>query len=402
MLVTDLDLPEFDYFDPTLSGERFHEVLKELRARHWIARWAFGWLILDREVTIDLMRDAALAAPLRALFELIGIRDERWLNRRMTEALESTTGDTHARLRRVANPGFTPNRIDLLRRAMRRRIEGLWKDLAPKGRFDFVTDYATKLPAMAIADLLGLPEEHERLERWSWQMTRMYDMADPSAAEAVVRATNEVHDFVANIVKERRRDPGSDVISVLAEISAEGERLSNDECATLVVEMIQGGTHTTAAQLGHAMRLFLEYPNQWALLASRPELAASAAEEVLRFEPAAPFNLRQMDRDRELRGITFPAGALVFVSIASANRDPAVFADPDRFDITIERKEEHLTFALGRHYCLGASLARAELQETLAFLPPRMPNLQPDGELIYGSINGLYGMKSVPVRIAQG
>jgi cytochrome P450 len=230
----------------------------------------------------------------------------------------------------------------------------------------------------------------------------MYDMADPSAAEAVVRATNEVHDFVANIVKERRRDPGSDVISVLAEISAEGERLSNDECATLVVEMIQGGTHTTAAQLGHAMRLFLEYPNQWALLASRPELAASAAEEVLRFEPAAPFNLRQMDRDRELRGITFPAGALVFVSIASANRDPAVFADPDRFDITIERKEEHLTFALGRHYCLGASLARAELQETLAFLPPRMPNLQPDGELIYGSINGLYGMKSVAVRIAQG
>ncbi len=401
MLVTDLDLPEFDYFDPTLKGSRLHEVLKELRARHWVARGPVGWLVLDREVTIELLRDAALAAPLRTLFELIGIRDERWLDRRVNEALESTTGDTHARLRRVVNPGFTPKRIDTLRPAMRRRIELLWETLAAKRRFDFVTDYATKLPAMAIADLLGLPDEHERLERWSWQMTRMYDIADPSAADAVVRATNETHEFVADVVEERRRSPGSDVISVLAQVSAEGDRLSNEECATLIVEMIQGGTHTTAAQLGHAMRLFLEHPDQWELLARRPELAASATEEILRFEPAAPFNLRQMDRDRELRDVTFPAGALVFVSIASANRDPAVFADPDRFDVVAERKEEHLTFALGRHYCLGASLARAELQETLAFLPRRMPKPEADGDMIYGSINGLYGMTSVPVRIAR-
>jgi cytochrome P450 len=400
MLVSDLDLPEFDYFDPSLRGSRLHEVLKELRASHWIARLPFGWLVLDRQVTIDLFRDAALAAPLRTLFELIGIRDERWLRRRVNEALESTTGETHARLRRIVNPGFTPKRIDALRPAMRKRIESLWETLAAKRRFDFVADYARKLPAMAIADLLGLPEEHERLESWSWQMTRMYDMADPSAATAVVRATNETHGFVADVVEERRRHPGNDVISVLAEVSAEGDRLSNEECATLIVEMIQGGTHTTAAQLGHAMRLFLEHPDQWELLARRPELAASAAEEILRFEPAVPFNLRQMDRDRELCGITFPAGALVFVSIASANRDPSVFADPDRFDIAADRKEEHLTFALGRHYCLGVSLARAELQETLAFLPRRMPKPEPDGDMVYGSINGLYGMASVPVRFA--
>jgi cytochrome P450 len=399
MLVSDLDLPEFDYFDPTLRGPRLHQVLAELRAKHWVARGPFGWLVLDRQATIELLRDAALAAPLRALFELIGIRDARWLDRRVGQALESTSGETHSRLRRVVNPAFTPMRIDALRPLMRQRIASLWERLAAKRRFDFVTDYATKLPAMAIADILGLAGEHERLERWSWQMTRMYDMADPSAADAVVRATNEAHEFVADLVERRRRQPGDDVISVLAQVSAEGDRLSNEECATLIVEMIQGGTHTTAAQLGHAMRLFLEHPDQWAMLAERPELAASATEEVLRFDPAAPFNLRQMDRDRELRGVTFPADALVFVSIASANRDPAVFTDPDRFDIRAERKEEHITFAVGRHYCLGASLARAEIQETLAFLPGRMPRPEADGEMVYGSINGLYGMTSVPVRI---
>jgi cytochrome P450 len=401
MLVSDLDLPEFDYFDPTLRGGRLYQVLKELRSRHWVARLPFGWLVLDRQVTIDLLRDPALAAPLRTLFELIGIRDEEWLRRRVNEALESTTGETHARLRRIVNPAFTPKRIDALRPAMRKRIESLWETLAAKRRFDFVADYARKLPAMAIADLLGLPDEHERLERWSWEMTRMYDMADPTAATGVVRATNETLEFVADIVEERRRHPGSDVISVLAEVSAEGDRLSNEECATLIVEMIQGGTHTTAAQLGHAMRVFLEHPGQWQLLARRPELAANATEEILRFESAVPFNLRQMDSDRDLRGITFPAGALVFVSIASANRDPDVFDDPDRFDIEAERKEEHLTFALGSHYCLGVSLARAELQETLAFLPRLMPKPEADGDMVYGSINGLYGMTSVPVRFAR-
>ena len=375
MLVTELDLPELDWFDPSLRGPRLHSALKDLRSKHWLARGPFGWVVLDRDVTRELLLDATLAAPLRTLFELIGITDERWLDRRVNEALESTTGETHARLRRVVNPGFGPRRIEELLPAMRKRIESLWERLAAKRRFDFVTEYATKLPAMAIADLLGIPDEHARLERLSWQMTRMYDMADPTAAEGVVRATNETHEIVESLVEARRRNPGRDVISVLATVSAEGDRLTNDECATLIVEMIQGGTHTTAAQLGHAMRLFLEHPDQWELLARRPELAANAAEEILRFEPSAPFNLRQLHADRELRGVTFPAGSLLFVSIASANRDPGVFADPDRFDVAAERKEEHLTFALGRHYCLGASLARAEAEIGLRSLLGVLPDV---------------------------
>jgi cytochrome P450 len=398
--VTELDLPEFEYFDPTLPGPRLHRVLRELREKHWIARAPFGFLVLDRDVIQEILRDPVLAAPLRDVFELIGIRDEGFLHRRVNEALESTTGATHARLRRLVNPGFTPPRIDTLRAAMRRRIAALVEDLAARGRFDFVDAYATKLPSMAIADLLGVPDEHARLERWSAEMTRMYVLDDPEAADAVVRATNETHAFVADVVEDRRRNPGEDVISVLAKVSAEGERLSNDECATLIVEMIQGGTHTTAAQLGHAMRLFLEHPEQWKLLAEDPAAAARATEEVLRFEPSAPFNLRKMDRDRTYRDVTFPEGTLVFVSLASANRDPAAFSNPDRFDVTAERTEEHLTFAAGRHYCLGASLARAEIEETLAALPRRFPAPVADGEMVYGSINGLYGMKSVPMRIA--
>jgi cytochrome P450 len=400
-LVTDLDLPDFEYFDPTLPGPRLHRVLRELREKHWIARAPLGFLVLDRDVIQEILRDPVLAAPLRDVFQVIGITDETFLRRRVDEALESTSGETHARLRRLVNHGFGPRRIAELRETMRRRIAALTDDLAARRRFDFVPTYATKLPSMAIADLLGIPGEHARLERWSAEMTRMYALDDPGAASAVVAASNQTHAFVAEVVEARRRSPGDDVISVLAMASAEGDRLSNDECATLIVEMIQGGTHTTAAQLGHAMRLFLEHPDQWRLLAERPELAARATEEILRFEPSAPFNLRKMDRDRAYCGVTFPEGTLVWLSLASANRDPEAFADPDRFNVAAERRAEHLTFAAGRHYCLGASLARAEIEETLAALPRRFPSPAADGEMVYGPINGLYGMKRVPMRVSD-
>jgi cytochrome P450 len=166
----------------------------------------------------------------------------------------------------------------------------------------------------------------------------------------------------------------------------------------LVLNVLVGGVDTTQSQLAQALRLFAAHPDQWELLAAQPELAPRAVEEALRYEPITPFTARLVHEEIEYRGVTFPAGTVVMVAAFTGNRD-GVEGDPDAFDITAERGEaKPLTFGAGIHYCLGANLARAELQVALAFLPARMPGVELDGEAELGSIHGIYGLERLPLR----
>ncbi|MFL5885287.1 MAG: cytochrome P450, partial [Thermoleophilaceae bacterium] len=190
-----------------------------------------------------------------------------------------------------------------------------------------------------------------------------------------------------------------DLVSTLIQAEEEGDRLSDVECMNLVLNVLIGGVDTTQSQLAHAVRLLAQHPDQWALLAERPELASQAVEEALRFEPITPFTARIMLEDVEFRDVLFPEGTIVMVSAFNGNRDGV--EEPNRFDITADRgSAKPLTFGAGPHYCLGANLARAELQEALAFLPSRMPGLELDGEPEYGSVQGVYGLDRLPVRWA--
>jgi cytochrome P450 len=397
-LVSDLDVPEFDFSDAALHGARFHEILKSPHQKSWLARSPFAYFVFDRRVVAEILRDRSLASPLRRWLQLVGITDPAWLDWRLNGAVQAAMGPEHAKLRQAVAAFFTPRAIDRLRSTIRRMVSRLWDDIAPRGRCDFVADYALRLPSMAIAELLGVPDEHERLARWSTEMGRMYDLGNPDAPAAVVAATKEAHDFVCEALGERARRPGDDLLSALAAAGDGGGRMSRDESAMLAIDVIQGGTKTTAAQLGHLMRLFVEHPEQWRLLAERPDLAASATEELLRFEPIAPFDPRMVPDERVINGVTFPAETLLFACIATANRDAELFARPDTFDVSAEREAEHFSFAPGMRYCLGASLARAEIEETLSFLPARMRGLQADGAMEFGSPTaGIYAMRAVPV-----
>ena len=162
-----------------------------------------------------------------------------------------------------------------------------------------------------------------------------------------------------------------------------------------MLNVIAGGIDTTQAQLGHAMRLFAAHPDQWALLAERPGLAGRAVEEVLRAEPITPLTARICLADVEHRGVTFPAGTIVAVCAERANREQPGGED---FDITADRDGRLLTFGAGPHFCLGANLARAELEEALTFLAPRTPGLAADGEAELGGVEGIYGVASLPLR----
>ena len=208
----------------------------------------------------------------------------------------------------------------------------------------------------------------------------------------------EFYDYVGALLERRAHDPGDDLISKLLAAEIEGDRLSDTELVNLVLNVLIGGVDTSQSQLTHAVRLFAGHPDQWQLLAEDPSLAAAAADEALRFEPITPVHRPNRRGGGRVPRRHVPGGHHRDGLGVHANRDPVRVDEPDRFDISADRgRTKPLTFGAGIHYCLGANLARAELQEALAYLPRAMPGLKLDGEPEYDSINGIYGLERLPV-----
>jgi cytochrome P450 len=335
--------------------------------------------------------------------ELFGIEDGP-LFEEMQRNILHIDGDHHRRLRNLVNPAFTPRAAARWRPAMRGFLEQLWEGVAEKGRCDFVEDFAKAYPSLPIATVMGAPlEDAPRLHHWSNWIQRQFDGPSLMTERATIeQAVEEFYDYCGALLDARRETPGDDLVSTLIAAEQEGDRLSDVECVNLVLNVLIGGVDTTQAQLAHAIRLFCEHPDQWQLLRERPELVEAAVEEVVRFEPITPVTARITVEDIEYRDVTFPEGTVVMVASFTANRDSAAIEDGERFDITADRgREKPLTFGAGIHYCLGSNLARAELQEALAFLSSRIARLELDGEPEYESIHGIYGLGSLPIRFER-
>ena len=394
VLVSELDLPTYDHVDANVTGERFHAALKELAAQSWIVRGATGYAVLDHETGNALLRDRRLAFPALELLELQGVTEGPIWDR-SADGLMVQTGDAHARLRRQLAPAFTPRAAERLRPQLRERVEKLWEPVQEHGRCELVSTLAEPLPSQAIAALLGMPEDAPLLARWSVLLQEVFKFRLDEVGPQVEQAFLDVREYVTDLLARRRSEPGEDLASVLAA----ADDLTDDEAATLVSSVISGGTDTTTAQIAHGMRLFAQHPDQWRALRDDPSLVDAAVEEVLRYEPITPFTARLVKEELEVRGVRFPVGTVVFVCAATANRDPAVFEEPERFDVTRDRGSAPiLTFGMGTHYCPGAYLARAELAEVFRYLAPRTPGLRLDGEPWLGPTTGIYAVESLPLR----
>ncbi len=400
-LVSELDLPHFDYFDPALRAGRFHEVMLELRDRGWLARNEVGVFVLDRETGEFFLRTRSATFPGLELAELFGVTDGP-LAEEMRRNILHINGDDHRRLRNLVNPAFTPRAADRFRPAMRGFLEELWRPVRESGRCELVGEIAKPYPALTIATVLGAPvEDAPRLHEWSNTIQRQFDgpflMAERPRIE---RSVEELYAYLHELLDQRRSTPGDDLISTLLESDAEGDRLSDVELVNLVLNVLIGGIDTTQSQLAHAVRLLAEHPQQWAALRADPDLAGAAVEEALRYEPITPFTARIALEDVDFRDVTFPKGTIVMVSAFTGNRDTRDHAEPDRFDITAERaRARPLTFGAGIHYCLGANLARAELQEALRFLAANAAEIALDGEAAFDAVTGIYGLERLPLRI---
>jgi cytochrome P450 len=398
-VVTELDLPEIDYNLPGFGPDTYHELLGEARQRNWLAHSPLAYIVLDAESGDFFLRARQTTFPGRQLAELFGITSGP-LYENVENNILNLTGDKHRRLRSLIGHAFTPKAADRWRPAMREFLAQLWDGLGADAGAgtEFVTAIAKPYPSAAIAAVLGAPiADADRLQHWSSMVQRQFDIAALSTQiPDIERAVVEANQYVTELLRQRRSEPGDDLISVLLAAEEQGDRLTHAECINLVLNLLAGGVDTTQSQLSQALRLFAEHPDQWALLAERPDLyVQKAVTEVLRFEPIAPFTARIVLADIEHRGVLFPAGTIVAVCAERANREAA---GGETFDITAERDGKLFTFGAGAHYCLGVNLARAELEEALTFLAPRMPGLALAGEPVLGGIEGIYNVDSLPLR----
>jgi cytochrome P450 len=399
--VTELDLPAFDYTDPELVGDPWHAAVRDARERGWLARAEpVGFFVLDREAAAFFLRTPKATFPGTRILEVQGVTSGP-LWERLRGNLLDLDGETHRRLRKLVQPAFTPPAADRWRPAMRRHLAELFEPIAGGNPFEATEALCKPYPARMIAELMGAPlSDWERLGNWANLIQGQFDpLKVANELPALERAAAEFVEYTRALIVDRRGRPGEDLISELITAEEEGDRLSEDEVVHLTSAILVGGVDTTQAQLAQALILFAHHPEQWRLVAERPELAPQAVEEVLRFEPITPITARITLEDIDYDGVTFPKDTLVFAAAVAANRDPGAYEEPERFDITADRgRSKPLTFGAGPHFCLGANLARAELQEALTFLAPRMPELQLDADPVYDTPLGIYGVRELRLR----
>jgi len=315
----------------------------------------------------------------------------------------------HTRQRGVVGRAFTPKRVEDLRGRMSEIVAESLDRLAAQDGFDLVADFAEPLPVTIIGEMLGVPPEYRRAMRdWSNDIVKLYE---PNAGDADQARANaavvEFSTYLKTVIAERRARPGSDLISALVERDEAGEQLTEDELVSTCILLLNAGHEATVNGTSGAVLALMRHPDAWARLvaaAAEPAIGPifkTAVDEFLRWDTPLPLFERWVLEDTEIDGIRFARGQQLTLLFAAGNRDPAKFAEPDRLDLTRD-PNPHLTFGLGGHFCLGAPLARLEMQVALHGLARRFPALrlaEPNADPVYRPGFVIRGLAKLPVRL---
>lgn len=292
----------------------------------------------------------------------------------------------HTRVRRLAAAAFTNRRVEAMEPVIRDLARDFTDSRGPSGRADLIADLAWSLPALVLFRVLGLGEEHlETVKEGSWsRILFVYGIPDEQTQVEAATGLAEFWRFVEALVAERIADPGDDYISALGTArDSDGDRLTHAEVATVALNLLFAGHETTTGLIGNALRRLLEDGDAWRRLIDDPSLIPNAVEEVLRFDGSVIAWRRQTVTDTEIGGVEIPSGSRLLLSLGAANRDPAMFPEPDVFDITRPNAREHLSFGQGPHLCLGAPLARMQGRVVLEELTRSLPDMNLEGDHRY-------------------
>lgn len=308
----------------------------------------------------------------------------------------------HQRRRSLVNRGFTPKKVLAHADTIRSICTKLIDDVADKGHCDFVWDIAAPLPLLLIADMLGFePDAYDDLLRWSDDMIRgTTGTPTPEVQLAAMNAGIEFREYQLRVIADRRsRPPQDDLISTLVNAEIDGHRLDDESIVSETLLILIGGDETSRHVITGGMLALLDFPDQRDLLASRPDLIETGVEELLRWVSPIKNMARTVTSTIDFQGQTLHEGDQVMLFYPSANRDPRVFEDADRLDVT-RNPNPHIAFGFGPHFCLGASLARLELRIMFEELLRRLPDisLATTEPLEYRASNFISGPESMPVR----
>ena len=396
--------------DPTVKADPvpFYE---EVRARGPLARSRIGYITADHAIGHELLRSDD--------FRVLSIGSNlpvplRWLERRARDdllhplrppSLLAVEPPDHTRYRKTVSSVFTTRAVAALREGVERSAVTLLDELSREpGVVDIVDRYCAQLPVAIISDILGVPDaDRQRILEFGELAAPSLDFGLPwPQYRQVQRGIEGFNHWLAEHLQQLRRNPGEDLMSQLIQKAESGSAetyLDESELHAVAGLVLAAGFETTVNLLGNGIRMLLDAPEHLQILSQRPELWPNAVEEILRLESPVQLTARLALKDTDVAGRPVKQGELVVVYVAAANRDPAVFADPNHFDIERDNAGKHLAFSGGRHFCLGAALARAEGEVGLRAFFDRFPDVRSAGAGSRRDTRVLHGWSTLPVAL---
>lgn len=397
--VFEAGLPTLDY-DFTATPQEIYPQFRAAQQRAPIALGPVGPEVLTYGLARTVLGDPRFGIPPGIHLTAHGVTSgELW--DRVTASILCMEGERHRRLRSLVSRAFTPRATARMDDTIHTVVNELADAVASEQCCEFVAQIARPYPIPVICALLGAPPEDWRLfSTWAEDIFKVvsFDINLAEEEPAVLAAWDAFDEYIDEMIAQRRTRLTTDLLSELIRAEHDGDRLDAGEVRMLAFSILLAGTDTTRTQLGASMQVLCDHPDQWALLAQRPELAMHAVEETMRHSPSMCSTLRSVTTDVSVGGYTFPAGTFILVNTYAANRDPAIYDDPTRFDITRTDPPPILTFGGGAHYCLGANLARRELSEALKILAHRMANPRVVGPAPWRPLLGMSGPTSLPIE----
>ncbi len=388
------DAPFIDLADPALSLRGAG--VAAARAESWYARTPYGLAVLRHREMGELLlhpklRQGSHAWP--AHNGVTGLFADWWGRTILVQE-----GADHARLRRLVNPAFAAKLLDEMRPHFEAIAHELVDGFAPAGRCDFMAAFADPYAARVLCLMLGLPAaEAPRILRLAADMGLALGVSFREHLPRIEAATAEMFAYAEGIVADRRGRRGEDFMSALVAAADGGDRLSERELVDMIAMLVMAGIDTTRNQIGLGMALFLDHPDQWRLLAERPDLARRAVEEVMRVRPTITWVTREATEDFDYQGLRIAKGTTLHLLSGVAATEEGLFAPG--FDIAAERAR-HYGFGGGVHHCLGHAIARSDMTVAMTVLPARLRDPRPDGPGEWLPDSGNTGPVSLPIRFA--